>query len=34
MLHKLLGDRWQAASLEQAEQAVEAAGKTAKGDNP
>ena len=33
MLKKLLGDRWQAASLEQAEEAVEASGETAKGDS-
>ena len=34
LLKKLLGDRWQAASLEQVEKAVEEAGKTAGGSTP
>jgi hypothetical protein len=34
MLKKLLGDRWQVASLEQAEKAVEEAGNTAGGSTP
>ncbi len=34
MLHKPLGDRWKTASLEQAEEAVAEAGKTAKGSEP
>ena len=34
MLYKLLGDRWKTASLEQAEEAVAEAGKTAKGGKP